>query len=76
MFAKLKITPEILDKLYSFDEAQFRFLLQFETALEDLETAVDSGEGIEDALETVDEVARNASDAFAMRDDEIVNIGS
>ena len=74
MFEQIKITEEILDKLYAFDEAQFRFLLQFDTALDELDAAANSGEGIEAALEAIDDVASNASAAFVMRDDEILNI--
>lgn len=76
MFEQIKITEEILDKLYSFDEAQFRFLLQFDTTLDDLQAAVNSGEGIDEALDAVDNVASTASAAFTMRDDEILNIGT
>jgi hypothetical protein len=76
MFEKIKITTEILDKIYAFDEAQFRFLLQFDTALDDLEAAVNSGEGVDAALDTVDNVASTAASAFDMRDSEILNIGS
>ncbi|MDQ7034392.1 MAG: hypothetical protein Q9P01_06020 [Anaerolineae bacterium] len=76
MFEKINITEEILDRIYSFDEAQFRSLLQFDTALDDLQAAVDSGEGVEDALDTVDDIASNAASAFDMRDDEILNIGT
>lgn len=75
MFDQIKITEDVLDHIYAFDEAQFRFLLQFETALGGFETAVGSGEGIEDAMEKVYDVAASASDAFDMRDDEILNLG-
>lgn len=74
MFAQVKITEEHLDRIYAFDEAQFRFLLQFDTALDELDAAIGSGEGIEDSLEKVYDVASNASDAFDLRDDEILNI--
>ncbi|MGJ3238963.1 MAG: hypothetical protein ACFE0Q_09695 [Anaerolineae bacterium] len=74
MWEQIKITEEHLDRIYAFDEAQFRFLLQFETALDDLENVINSGEGIEDSLETIYDVASNASDAFDLRDDEIINI--
>ncbi|MEO1288317.1 MAG: hypothetical protein AAFV93_11155 [Chloroflexota bacterium] len=74
MWSQIKITEEDLDKIYAFDEAQFRFLLQFETAMDALDTAVDSGEGVEDALESVYDVATNASDAFDLRDDVILNL--
>lgn len=75
MWAQIKITEEHLDSIYAFDEAQFRFLLQFEAALDGLDTAIGGGEGIEDSLEKVYDVAANASDAFDLRDDMILNIG-
>jgi len=75
MFDQVKITEETLDHIYAFDEAQFRFLLQIETALGEFETAVKSGEGVEDAMDKVYQVAVTAGDAFDMRDDEILNLG-
>lgn len=75
MWAQVKITEDHLDSIYAFDEAQFRFLLQFETALGDLESAIGSSEGIEDGLEKVYDVTSNASEAFDLRDDVILNIG-
>jgi len=75
MFAEVKVTEEILDRIYAFDEAQFRFLLQFETSLDSFEAVIESGEGIEDALDAVYDVAVTASDAFGLRDNEILNIG-
>ena len=74
MFDEIKVTEETLDRIYAFDEAQFRFLLQFETALGEFETAIKSGDGIKDAMEKVYDVAATASDAFDMRDDEILNL--
>lgn len=76
MFEAIKITPEILDRIYAFDEAQYRFLTQFDNALNALETVIDSGEGVEDALDTVYDVATTAVEAFELRDDEIVNINT
>jgi hypothetical protein len=74
MWAQIKITEDTLDRIYAFDEAQFRFLLQFETVLGEFETAVDSGEGVKEAMEKIYDVASTASDAFDMRDDEILNL--
>jgi hypothetical protein len=76
MFAQVKITEEILDRIYAFDEAQFRFLLQFDTALDEFESAIDSGEGIKEALNALDDVTDTANAAFALRDDEILNLGN
>lgn len=74
MWEQTKITEEHLDRIYAFDEAQFRFLVQFEAALDEWDSAIGSGEGIEDSLEKIYDVATNASDAFDLRDDEILNI--
>lgn len=75
MFETVKITEEVLDRIYAFDEAQFRFLMQFDTAVETLETAITSNEGVDKALDDLYEVAATAIEAFALRDDEILRIG-
>jgi hypothetical protein len=74
MWAEVKIDESALDKIYAFDEAQFRFLSQFETAINDLDASVKSGEGMEAVLDKVYDVAATAMDAFALRDNEILNI--
>lgn len=74
MWDQIKVTEETLDRIYAFDEAQFRFLLQFEMALSEFETAVTSGEGVKEAMEKIYTLSATASDAFDMRDDEILNL--
>lgn len=74
MFASVKIGNDELDRIYAFDEAMFRFVFELQTALDGFEEAVKSGEGIGEALDKVDEVAQKASDAFDLRDDEILRI--
>ena len=76
MFDEIKINEETLDRIYAFDEAQFRFLTQFEKALDDLQASANSDEGIESVLEKVYNVATTAIDAFNLRDNEIVSIGA
>jgi hypothetical protein len=74
MFASIKIGNEELDRIYAFDEAMFRFVFELQTAIDEFEAAVKSGEGIGEALDKVDEVAQKATDAFDLRDDEILRI--
>lgn len=77
MFAQIKIDEQDLDRIYAFDEAQFRFLAQFDDTLATLEKVV-SGESdtdLETALDDVYRVATRASDAFSLRDDEILRLG-
>jgi vacuolar-type H+-ATPase subunit I/STV1 len=73
-FEAVKITEEHLDRIYAFDEAQFRFLHQFEQALDTLETAIDEGGDIDSALDTVYQAAEDALEAFRLRDNEILRI--
>jgi hypothetical protein len=75
MFAEVKITEEVLDRIYAFDEAQFRYLLQFESVIDKLEKAIRSEKGVEEALDAIYDVAVTARDAFDLRDHEILNIG-
>lgn len=74
MWSQIKITNEDLDSIYAFDEAQMRFLTQFDVALDELETAINSSDDIDAKLDTVYDVAAKASDAFDMRDDVILNL--
>lgn len=77
MFAQIKIDERDLDRMYAFDEAQFRFLAQFDQTLDTLEKTI-AGEGEKDLGEALDEVyavASRASDAFSLRDDEILRLG-
>lgn len=74
MFAQVKITEEMLDRIYAFDEAQFRFVLELENKLAALEDSIANNQGVEEALEAVYESASKASEAFLLRDDEILQI--
>lgn len=77
MFASIKIDEAALDRIYAFDEAQFRFLHQFNQSLDALEALL-KGESEGDLGEMLDEVydvASRASDAFSLRDDEILRLG-
>lgn len=74
MFAQVKITEEMLDRIYAFDEAQFRFVLALENKIALLEQAIEANQGIEEALEGVYDAAAEANEAFMLRDDEILQI--
>lgn len=75
MFAQIKIGPEELEKIYSFDEAQMRYLDQFDEALDRLQTAAASKDGLESAIAALDGVITEALNAFALRDDVLTNLG-
>jgi hypothetical protein len=74
MWSQMKIGDEELEKIYSFDEAQIRYMDQVDEKLEGLELVAKSGEGVEDAIYALDAVVSEAIDALALRDDVLVKL--
>ncbi len=70
----VKVDEEALERIYSFDEALFRYADQFDTALNTLEQNVTSGEGIDTAIAALDDLTTEANAAFALREDVLTNI--
>lgn len=64
----IKVDSAELERLYNFDEAQIRYADRFTEALNTLETAIDNNEGIDAAIEAIDRLAREANEAFSMRE--------
>jgi hypothetical protein len=73
-FEEVKIAPDDLEKVYSFDEAMIRYIDQFDTALITLDEAAASKTGVEEALAAVDKVTTEASEAFSLRDDVLTQL--
>lgn len=73
MWAQFKIGEEELRRLYSFDEAQIRYIDQLEQALKALAGAV-GADNFDEALNHVEDVAVEAIEALGMRDDLITNL--
>jgi len=73
-FAAVKIDTEELEKLYSFDEAQIRYVDKFDEALATLDQNVKAKEGIDTAIAAVDALAAEANEAFALREDVLTNL--
>ena len=73
-FAAIKIDEEAMQRLYSFDEAQIRYVDQLDEVLDQLDEAVKSGGDIEAALETLDTLSIEANDAFKLREDVLTNL--
>ena len=74
MWAAVEVGDKELERLYAFDEAQIRFVDALRNAINDLEIAANSGEGLETALVQVQQAANDANDAFVLRDDEILRL--
>jgi hypothetical protein len=75
-FAAVKIGDEELERLYAFDEAQIRYLDQFDEKLDALEQAAQSGEGLEAAIQDVYNLSQEAMQAFELRDDVLTNLNN
>ncbi len=74
--AAVKIDDEALERIYAFDEAMIRYVDQLDDALNTLQTAVDSSDGINEAIAALDAITIEANEAFTLRDDVLTNIGS
>ena len=69
MWAQMKIEPEELEKIYSFDEALIPLVDKIDVALDSLEQAALDKKGVDKAIAQVDTVATEALEAFRSRDD-------
>lgn len=70
----VKVDSEEMEKLYSFDEAQIRYADQFSEKLDALDKAVDDKAGFTDALDALDQTIIEANEAFALREDVLLNL--
>jgi hypothetical protein len=70
----LKIGPEEMDKLYSFDEALIAYADKFDGALNTLAKAVTDKTGIDEAIAGLDALTIEANNAFSLRDDVLTNL--
>jgi ABC-type transporter Mla subunit MlaD len=70
----IKVDADALEQLYAFDEAQIRYAAQIDELLNNLETAIRSGDGLAEALRALDDLAREANEAFSLREDVLTNL--
>ncbi len=76
MWAQMKIDAADLDKIYSFDEAQIRYVDQFDSALDTVEQAIDAKDkdALTDAIDQLHALASEAIEAFALRDEVLTGL--
>ena len=70
----IKIGPDEMDKLYSFDEALIAYADKFDGALNTLAKAATDKTGINEAIAALDALTIEANDAFTLRDDVLTNL--
>jgi len=75
LFAKVKIDSEELAKVYEYDNRLFENVEETSDAIDELQAAVDSGEGLAAAVRELNRVSRSAVEAFRKREDVFLGIG-
>lgn len=70
----IRVDEEALARIYSFDEAQARYIDQFADAITAFETAVREEGAVADAIRAIDRLAAEANAAFALRDDVLTDV--
>jgi hypothetical protein len=75
LFAKVKIDSEELAKVYEYDNKLFENVEETSDAIDQVQAAVDSGEGLPTAVRELNRVSRAAVEAFRKRADVFLGIG-
>jgi hypothetical protein len=70
----VKVDTEELERLYSFDDAQVRYADRFGEALDALATAISSKTGIDEAIAKLDQLTREANEAFSLRENVLTDL--
>lgn len=73
-FAAINIDDEELSRLYAFDELQMVFVEKIDGAIGAYDDAVKSGEGIPEAIQAIYDLGVEANEAYAKREDILLNI--
>jgi hypothetical protein len=72
LFDAVRVREEELDRLYDFDHQLLEYGDRLSAALDTLETAIPSGDGLAEALRSVQSICAEANDTFSMREEVIL----
>jgi uncharacterized phage infection (PIP) family protein YhgE len=70
----VKIEADELERLYNFDEALMRYADRFGEALDTLDGAVQSKEGIDEAIANLNQLTIEANEAFSLRENVLTDL--
>jgi len=73
-FEAVKVDEEAMERLYAFDEAQVRYAEQMDGLLDELEQAIEDGEGIETKVQAIYDMAAEAIQAFELREEVLTDL--
>lgn len=71
LFDKVKIDSEELTKVYEYDNSLFENVQDLDSALDGIQAAIDSGEGLQAAVRGLNSAAREAMERFRRREEVI-----
>ncbi|MCS7282597.1 MAG: hypothetical protein NZ769_04490 [Anaerolineae bacterium] len=72
LFDAVRVREEELDRLYDFDHQLLEYGDRLSAALDTLETAIPSGEGLAEAIRAVQSICAEANNTFSLRDEVIL----
>lgn len=70
----IKIGPDEMEKLYSFDESLIAYADKIDTVLTTLSKAAQDKAGVDEAISALDALSVEATQAFSLRDDVLTNL--
>ncbi|MBC7226655.1 MAG: hypothetical protein H5T61_05420 [Thermoflexales bacterium] len=73
LFDATRVREEELDRLYDFDHQLLDYGDRLSAALDNVETAIPSGEGLAEALRAVQSICAEANNTFSMREEVILS---
>jgi hypothetical protein len=68
LFDAVKIREEELKQIYDFDAALIEYVERLDTANDHLRSAISEGQGLEEVLDVIEEIVREANDTFDRRE--------
>jgi len=68
LFDAVKIREEELNQIYAYDAALLDYVERLDTANDHLRTAMSEGDGLEETIEVIVDIVREANEAFERRE--------
>jgi hypothetical protein len=68
LFDAVKIREDELKQIYDFDAALIEYVERLDTANDHLRSAIAEGEGLEETLDVIEDIVREANDTFDRRE--------
>ncbi len=74
LFGQLKVDGDALERLYAFDATMLDYVDEFQAKVDALEQAAAEGEGLRQAINELDALTREATQAFSLRSEVLTGL--